>query len=55
MSDQNVILNDGNPEAEAGVDKEDDHEDVVEDSVPIIVGTAEQHTPKHNLTLQEAL
>lgn len=42
MSDQNVILNDGNPEAEAGVEEEDDHKDVVEDSISIVVGTAEQ-------------
>lgn len=41
MSDQNIILNDGHSEAEAGVEEEDQHEDVVEDSIAIIVRTAQ--------------
>ena len=43
MRNQNVILNDGNSEAEAGVKEEDQHEDIVEDSVAIIVRAA-SHT-----------
>ena len=41
MSDQDVVLNDGHSEAEAGVKEEDQHEDVVEHGVAIVVGTAQ--------------
>ena len=44
MSDQNIIFYDGHPKAEAGVKEEDQHEDVVEDSIAIIVWTAVQVT-----------
>lgn len=51
MSDQDVVLNDSHPEAEAGVDEEDEHEDVVEDSVAVIIGTAVQKVPQQKIYL----
>ena len=47
MSDQNVVFYDGHPKAEAGIEEEDQHEDVVEDSVAIIVRTALQIGKSH--------
>ena len=41
MGDQDIILNNSHSEAEAGVKEEDQHEDVVEYSVAIIVRTAQ--------------
>ena len=41
VSYQDVVLNDGHSETEAGVKEEDQHEDVVEDSIAIIIRTAQ--------------
>lgn len=55
MSDEDVILNDGHPEAEAGVHEEDQHEDVVEDSVPIVVRTAVENIPNNKIDLASSI
>ena len=40
VCDEDVVLYDGYSEAQAGVDEKDDHEDVVEDSIPVGVRAA---------------
>ncbi len=40
ICDENVVLDDGHTETQAGVHKENHHEDVIEDSVAICVGAA---------------